>query len=471
MTRLAYLTLGLLTAACSTGEADLGPAGEGGGSSGYGAGGGTPEATPAGLADQAGVGDVAPTQAATCPIDPVQFVPRHRMASATFAVAAAAAGAWPDVDRSQFDAGEFLTYFSLPSAAGGYGHVGSTDGAGELPVDAFVQTTGAPQPQHLVLVVDTSVSMRNELLLAGGVVEALAGTLPQDGGDRFTLIEWGAHVGSFTPSAAGASGDVHTVAAGDAAGLASAFADYAEGLVDAQLGAGGSLGDAQGAVAEALKLEPVAGHVVLVTDGGVTPDDRTLSAIASWTQLGARVSIVEVRSQASLFGASHHRALLDLLADQGGGITAFVSDATLGDFALEADRLLRAGRVGGDAPGLTGPFLLPSAGAGLVGAPLWLPAERPVHARFNTVGCGDLAAPSAFVAADLPPDPFQSDDSADMRAAALKDVLAVRDVMTEGCDAIADLPVLHTELCTGAEPVGYCRLPQLVVELNAACAP
>lgn len=405
----------------------------------------------------------------------LSFLPQHRLASPTFALAALAEGAWPvGADMAHLEPEEFLTYFSLPAAAVAYGTKGEVNDAGGTPLQVFADATTGPVAQHYVLVVDTSVSMRNDLGVAAALVTGFSATLSADSADMLTIVEWGTSPRSFDPGAAPTGADaaaIHTVGAADAAALGQAFADYLGTLDQAQLGPGGSLGTADTLVKSILKDGGPAPHVVVVTDGGLTPDSQTLGALAGWSKQQAIVSFVEVRSSASSLSTGFHADLLATLGRAGGGVTLFANDSTVADRAAELDRLLRPADVG-TIPLLSGPFDT-EAGTSNALMPVlaWTPANRTMHAP----AIATCVTPPEVVTLTLshPSLPSGSFDpsTTDARAVAVGYVLDVARAFRDGCDAALALPDLSTDpLCTGGiTPHGYCSLPTVIDAMKAAC--
>ena len=207
-------------------------------------------------------------------------LPWGSMASAEYARAALASGALPDRHSLALD--DFLARFSPPpgdtaTVAGGLFASDLSDPLkAQLDVTVFPARSELAAPAlHLVVVVDTSQGMSQELAFASKVLRGL-GTSLDEQGDELSVVRWSAAselvVGrSSTPAAS-----------------AELAADALEASAS-QLPPSAELSTTLGLLLE-LGLDD-ATHVVLLTDGGSPVE---LSTVARLRELGSIVSIVQL---------------------------------------------------------------------------------------------------------------------------------------------------------------------------------
>jgi hypothetical protein len=230
------------------------------------------------------------------PAAAVALAESHRLGSALYAISALDAGVLPKPTLLRRD--DFQAYFAPPpgSAAGAFGRFfpgGTTDGAPQalLETSLFTAPPATPTPVHLVVVIDESSSMREELALAAGVLGEMTrdGALGASAGDALTVIEWG---------------DEPTVsldlAAPDADGtfdVAAMVADL-ESRASTQLAGAPSFDRLERVAGDVVDASSTASHVVMLTDGGFEIDAHARDAIASLSRRGAIVSLVELHGLA-----------------------------------------------------------------------------------------------------------------------------------------------------------------------------
>ncbi|MFO0555550.1 MAG: hypothetical protein U0271_44645 [Polyangiaceae bacterium] len=490
--------------------------GGGGVGGGYEVGGGGPDpARPqADEAGGAGGGTAAGTggqgdPAAVCGLSTFDFAPvqSHRLASPTFALAAVLSNAWPDnVEVDGLKREEFLTFFAAPTSgdllgSAGYGRL-RTDDQGKLVMDAFVAeppaTFGDPVPVHLVVVVDTSSSMRNDLSFAANVVEKLATGLGSK--DAISFVEWGGTATLFQ------SGKTSVFEAGpNATDAAATFEQHLIELANGQLGPGGSLTTASQVVEDAMVSNPDgqqvpdpqhAQHVVLLTDGGMVPDAATLGAIGRWRRQGALVSFAEIQGalnpdESPMALGSFHADLLEQLSVQAGGLTLVLTPANvsvLDSFDMlfrPASRAARFAMSSTDVVEFEAPaFGLATTGdrTGATSEPqgTWLPLGRPAFFSGAVSLChSDAAQATVTIEAtgDHPlPDKVSvtgafADPDQDPRLTRLGIVDLVYDQFVAGCPA--DLTMFDTLAGLVNQlpdtDAGYQSLRQLVGAMKTAC--
>ncbi len=367
----------------------------------------------------------------------------HSRVSAAFAVAALDAGTWPAINRSLLRHDEFLAYFAKSDISAPFARVRVVDDHKQL--DVFVTVPPDDASTHLILVVDTSTSMRNDLPLAGEIVSGLATALAANAGDHLTVVEWGSDPRVFTGSAGS------TVPASAAAELGAEFDAHARDLTKAQLGPGGSLGPAQAAVDGAIGATSDTPHIVVLTDGGVEADGDAFAAIESWaTKSNAVISFIEIAGGSEGAMAeprSFHREQLASMAIAGGGLSHFVTHATLGSFLSEFDGSIRIGRRDVrpryDMPGVVALLSSPEAdfAAGELGGsslPRWSGVGRPV---FTSVGVETCSLPEfgGTVTLDGKSYPVQVGDAEDYRVARLDLIDRLFEILRQDCAAATPL--------------------------------
>ncbi len=352
--RLVGVLLGSVVACgCSTGGADLGTdGGEVGSSSGTGGveNRGVGGARDVELPSASGAGGAA-QNADACTGEPVA-VPiesGHALASATYVASALQAGVRPD--PSLLRRAEFQAYFAPPagSTPGGFGRFSvSGDDSAVLEVASVGNVPATTTPVSLIVIVDESSTMHEELPIAADLLSAMftapVGGLGSAPGDRLTVIEW--------------RDEVATVVSAEPAGSAKATSapEVIRARATEQLAGAPSfpaLGDAvQAAIDGTLDAAP---HVVMLTDGGLAVNDEMRAQVDRWRVVAA-TSIVELHDVAE-GPMPHRRAVMEPFVDgvqvyvgSRGGVAPVFASRLFGDRFGEMFRVRKvvAGTVAGD---------------------------------------------------------------------------------------------------------------------------
>ncbi len=267
----------------------------------------------------------------------------YSRASAAFAVAALRGGSWPDINRSLLSHDEFLSHFATS-----YGEPGPfarmRTGPNGAVVDLFVDVTPGDfkAPTHLIAVVDTSVSMRDDLDAAAEVVSQFGAHLSEAGqsGDLFSIVTWGSEALPFTMA-----DQTATVVGEQAKSLSDAFRQHAQTLKTEQLPPGAGMEPVVERVEELLLAQTgeAAAAVVIVTDGGVAVDPELL---LRWRESGVQVAFVEVAgpSDQESKPRTFHRDRLAALGELSGGLTFFATLANADDVVRHFDGSFRVGQ-------------------------------------------------------------------------------------------------------------------------------
>jgi len=397
----------------------------------------------------------------------------HRRASAAFAVAAVHAKTWPDINRSLLSHEEFLAFFSRSDQGSPFGRVrGAENGARIL--DVFVPPPATPPaPMHLILVVDTSTSMRNDLALAGDLVKQFGVAISAHADDHMTVIEWGSQPLIFEAS----SGDT-TAPSTRAMQLGEDFAVRANELANAQLGPGASLGPAEQVVAQAIEVTQDTPHVVVITDGGIVADSDSFAAIEAWrAKQRSVVSFLEIAGpsgDASAAPTSFHREQLAALAPAGRGLTHFVTSETLPQLMADFDADFRISLDGAvplyNMDGITDLIAsadsdFASTGLGATVRPGWA-AGRPMYTSVQVNSCTSEAFGATVKLGDGEPVAFTIGAPDDERVARLGYVDLLFQLLSGDC---AGAPALILQGPLAALDAGNEDIQALVDEVSEIC--
>lgn len=398
------------------------------------------------------------------------------LAGAMFAVASLKDGNWPNnVDSSLFALQDFYAYFTIEESAqtstAVHGRLTEVvDPSGNTPrsvLQLFVtpqnlELSGAPKAVDLVVVVDTSSSMRNDLGIASDVLQHLASQVRAQ--DSFEIVEWGAKAELFVSDAA------------NPADRAEAFAAKLDALKTAQLGPGGSLGPVTEVVSTVIegRANP---HIVVVTDGGLVADSESFATIAAWRTQSAPVSFIEVQGVEAQ--RTYHAGKLRNLAASGNGIVMYATPSTVSNVAAHFDRLRPEYRdltLAMSTSTLSPLAYTDAAGTDSSSTGEFLGWNRPFFLSMPVVVCdpvstgshtieisgdGDFLTTAQTLVLANSPDLY-------MRQVAIID--RVHEMLVAGCDdasLIADISALKSELAQlGGNEAGFSELAQVLTRMD-----
>lgn len=393
------------------------------------------------------------------------------MASAEYARAALASGALPDPTSLALD--DFLARFAPPpgdtaAVAGGLLASDLSDPLkAQLDVTLFPAASELGVPStHLVVVVDASQGMFQELPLASKVLRGL-GTSLDESGDRLSVVRWSAAnelvvERSLTPAAsadeAAASLESPASQLPPSADLSTAL-EMLVGLVD-----GGPA------------------HVVLLTDGGSPVEPSTVARLRTG---GAVVSVIQLVGQARTGNTLPFAGtMLRSVALEGHGAALWMHETTT-DLALlgrRFDAVFR--RAGVPVVEVSAPYLLtaptaPDPPYGTPDAPLQHGVGAPLRVVLDAHVCtpefyaasaaetwwGRFAVDGGAWLSVLP------DSRAQLQWSATRGVF---EVLSAGCPQVGEpertVPALTELLLLAQGDVDVQALATLLTDFTAVCA-
>lgn len=235
--------------------------------------------------------------------------------TASLALAEMLRGSWPGAPSST-ELLAFLGPYRGPEGGRFIGHMTASR------LDAFYLAPPALKPVHVIAILDLGPSIRAEVPLVTGALEALASRVATSGlNDVLSVVEWTEE----------ATVGIRLASPNDAVARIASFNEALRSRV--QFGGNPPMTVVREGVRSLVSEGEVPAHIVLMTDGSMSAkDSSTLDTIAAWRQSGATISLLEVQAfdpQDAPDALPIHTALLDdrRVADAG----YYLAAAVVGD--------------------------------------------------------------------------------------------------------------------------------------------